>query len=327
MNLLNDIYYSKEYISLYLKEKEEIFEFLYKDGDNIFYNLAIKRPILEIKNKKINDGYFDLETAYGYGGFYTNTDDSMFILNALKNYEEKCIEEKIIAEFIRFHPFNDFSQKFSSFFDMNIYDRDIVYIDLFLSKEERWKTYSSNTRNILRKCEENLKIEESYNLDNFIELYEKTMKKNEASSFYFFSKKYYENLLNNKNIKLYEIKKDNEIISSAFFMFDSNFGHYHLSANDYENRKYNANYFILDQLFEFAKQNNKKYFILGGGTTSSPEDTLLKFKKKFSSLTKSFYISGKVYNREIYSKYIDIWEKASIENIKYFLKYRLKDSV
>ena len=42
MNLLNDIYYSKDYISLYLKEKEEIFEFLYKDGDYIFYNLAIK---------------------------------------------------------------------------------------------------------------------------------------------------------------------------------------------------------------------------------------------------------------------------------------------
>jgi len=325
MNLLNDIYYSKDYISLYLKEKEEIFEFLYKDGDYIFYNLAIKRPILEIKNKKINDGYFDLETAYGYGGFYTNTDDSVFISNALKKYEDKCREERIIAEFIRFHPFNNFSQKFSSFFDMNIYDRDIVYIDLFLSKEERWKMYSSNTRNILRKCEKNLKIEESCNLDNFIKLYEKTMKKNKASSFYFFSKKYYENLLNNKNIKLYEIKKDNEIISSAFFMFGSNFGHYHLSANDYENRKYNANYFILDQIFEFAKQNDKKYFILGGGTTSSSEDTLLKFKKKFSSLTKPFYISGKIYNREIYSKYIDIWEKASKQNIKYFLKYRLKD--
>ena len=50
MNLLDDIYYQKEYISLYLKEGEEIFEFNYTEGDFFFINLAIKRPI-----KKIGD--------------------------------------------------------------------------------------------------------------------------------------------------------------------------------------------------------------------------------------------------------------------------------
>lgn len=327
MNLLNDIYYSKDYISLYLKENEEIFEFLYKENDFIFYNLAIKRPILRIENKKIDDGYFDLETAYGYGGFYTNTDNPKFITNALRRYEEKCYKEGIIAEFIRFHPFNDFSQKFASFFDLNIYDRDIIYIDLLLSKEDRWKNYSSKTRNILRKCEGKLSINKSNNIDKFIELYEKTMNKNNATNFYYFSREYYQKLLINKNVELYEVCIGGKVIASSFFMFNDEFAHYHLSANDYENRKYNANYFLLDQVFEVAKQKNKKYFILGGGTTSSCDDTLLKFKKKFSSLNKPFYISGKIYNHEVYDKYINIWEKMSNKNIRYFLKYRLKDSV
>lgn len=324
MNLLKDIYYSKEYISLYLKQNEEIFEFIYEEKNLVFYNIAIKRPIFEVGVEKIGDGYFDLETAYGYGGFYTNTDNFEFLSNGMKKYEEKCIEENIIAEFIRFHPFNNFPHKHSAFFNVNIHDRDVVYIDLALSKEERWKTYSSNTRNILRKCEQNLTFKKSDNLDIFIELYEKTMDKNEATNFYYFPKEYYENLLNNKNIELYEIHKDGEVISSAFFMFDENFGHYHLSANDYAKRQYNANYFILDQIFEVAKQKCKRYFILGGGTTSQKDDPLLKFKQKFSRLTKPFYIAGKIYNNEMYNKYVVMWEEQSKYNIKYFLKYRLE---
>lgn len=324
MNLLNDIYYSKDYISLYLKDNEEIFEFSYKEGEYIFYNLAIKRPILKIKNVKVDDGYFDLETVYGYGGFYANTDDFSFISNALKKYEEKCKKERIIAEFLRFHPFNKFSQKFATFFDLNIYDREIVYVDLNLSKEDRWKNYSSKVRNILRKCEKELVFSKTNDIEFFMKLYEETMAKNNASSFYYFDKEYYQKLLNNENIELYCVKKDNKVISISFFMFSNDFGHYHLSANDYSMRQFNANYYMLDQIFEIGRQKQIKYFILGGGTTSMKDDSLLSFKQKFSIKTKPFFISGKVFNKNIYEQYIKLWENQSKENIKYFLKYRLE---
>lgn len=324
LNLLEDIYYSKEYVSLYLKQDETIFEFKYQENEHIFYNIAIKRPIKKIGDIDTFDGYFDLETAYGYGGFVINTDDKEFILNAVSQYQKKCFDENIIAEFIRFHPFNEFPIKYQELFDMNIYDRDVVYVDLELSKEERWNSYSSKTRNILRKCEKELIFEQSTNINKFVELYEQTMNKNNAGEFYYFSKDYYEQLLKNISIDLYAVKKDEQVISSAFFMQSDEFVHYHLSANDYNMRQYNANYFILDQMFELAKKNNKKYFYLGGGTTSNKDDSLLKFKQKFSSLTKQFYISGRIYNNEIYSKYRQVWEQQSKEEIKYFLKYRLE---
>ena len=140
----------------------------------------------------------------------------------------------------------------------------------------------------------------------------------------YFSQKYYDELLNIDDIELYEVKKDDQVISSSFFMFGDKFGHYHLSANDYEMRKHNANYFILDQIFEIAKNKGKKYFILGGGTTSDKNDSLLKFKQKFSQNVKPFYISGKIYNQKIYDKYKLMWEKKSKRDIRYFLKYRLE---
>jgi hypothetical protein len=323
-NLLNDIYYSKEYISLYLKENEELFEFIYEEKDYIFYNISIKRSICKIGKMEITDGFYDLETAYGYGGYFVNTNDRSFLFNALESYKKRCKDENIIAEFIRFHPFNSFPKEHKEFLNMNIMDRDVVCVDLSLSKNERWQNYSNNTRNILRKCEKELIFKKSGNLEKFIELYIKTMNKNSASEFYYFDKKYFETMITFENVELYEVLKDEEIISSAFFIFGEDIVHYHLSANNYELRKYNANYFILDCIFDVAKSRNKNYFLLGGGTSSSKDDTLFKFKNKFSFFKKPFYISGKIFDLDIYKQYVKMWEEQFPEQINYFLKYRLE---
>ena len=99
MNLLDDIYYQKEYISLYLKEGEEIFEFNYTEGDFLFTNLAIKRPIEKIGEIILEEKYFDIETVYGYGGIYSNTDNNLFLQKALEYYKEYCHENQVIAPF------------------------------------------------------------------------------------------------------------------------------------------------------------------------------------------------------------------------------------
>ena len=133
------------------------------------------------------------------------------------------------------------------------------------SKEQRWLGYPKKTRNTLRKCKKELIFSKTSNVDGFIDLYEKTMQRNNASDFYFFDNKYYQALLQNKDMELYEIRKDGVVIASAFFMFSDDFSHYHLSANNYEFRQHNANYYILDEIFDVAKDRGKKYFILGGG--------------------------------------------------------------
>jgi lipid II:glycine glycyltransferase (peptidoglycan interpeptide bridge formation enzyme) len=157
-----------------------------------------------------------------------------------------------------------------------------------------------------------------------MELYNATMLKNNASNFYFFEESYYKNLLKNKSVKLYELLYEEEIIAMGFFMFGESIGHYHLSANTPISYKINANYALLHNVFKIAQDLRLEYFMLGGGTTSEADDSLLKFKKKFSKDLKPFYISGNVYNKEIYDKYNEIWKRQSKEDITYFLKYRLE---
>ena len=327
-NLLNDIYYSKEYVSLYLKENEEIFEFEYKEDNLIFYNIAIKRPITKIGNEVVSDEYFDLETAYGYGGFYLNTENQEFIKIALKKYEQKCLEEKIIAEFIRFHPWNTFPYKYKEFLDMNIYDRDVVYVNLQADYEEIKKQYSSSLKRNIKKAK-NLELKykiqniNSKSIEKFINLYNMTMQKNTALDFYYFKKEYFENLFKLQAIELHSVVYNDEIINMIIILKSNDILYYHLGATNPDYYSLNPNPFIFDCII----QNNYKraeYLYFGGGTTGEKDDPLLKFKQKFSALTKPFYISGKIYNEELYNKYNTLWKKQSSEDIRYFLKYRLE---
>jgi len=321
MNLLDDTYYLNEYISIYLQEGEELFDFRYEEGHNFLVNKTIKRPIKKIGNKIINDGFYDLESAYGYGGFLTNSSNEIFLSKAFKSYTQRCKEENIISEFVRFHPFNDFPLEHKKYLDFNIYDRDVVVISL---TDDILSSYTSKVRNTIKRASEKVTISKSININKFIELYNITMKKNNASDFYFFNKKLFEKLYALNEVELYEVIFENQIIAMAFFMEGSDLLHYHLSANNETSYKLNANYALLYALSKIAKERRKKYFVLGGGSTPLDDDPLFKFKKKFSKETKPFYISGKIYNQEIYDKYLHIWKEQSKKDVRYFLKYRLE---
>lgn len=100
-------------------------------------------------------------------------------------YGKKCKEKKIVAEFIRFHPFNTFPILNVSSLDFNIYDRDVVIKDL---SSGIVASYTSKVRNSIKRADEKIIFRESENIDKFVELYNATMLKNYADEFYFLQK-------------------------------------------------------------------------------------------------------------------------------------------
>ena len=325
ISLLDDIYYRQDYASLYLNKGEELFYFKYQYDGDFFINLAIKRPILEVSGIIIDGTWYDMETPYGYGGLYTNSFDRDFLNKAQIAYISRCQEENIIAEFIRFHPFNLFPVKNANFFDFIIKDRAVVIVDLSVSKDERWQQYSKNTRNILRKCERLLKVKNNdLDLISFQEIYYNTMVKNKAENFYFFDIKYFKKLQEITGVKLVTIQLENQTISAGFFMYGNQIAYYHLSANSTQYLKYNANYLLLETAFQNARQLGCQFMMLGGGRSNASDDSLFKFKKKFSKQNLPFYIAGKIYQPEIYKKLNKLWQQQNHgNNLKYFLKYRV----
>lgn len=329
LNVPTDIHFTKEYIAAYLENGDEIFEFEYKKKDKFFKNISIKRAIKKIAKIKINNGYFDLETPYGYGGYLTNTDDVFFIEEALKQYSELCIKNKIIAEFLRFHPFNTFPEKYNNFLDFCVPDRKIVYVDLSGDYAEIWRSYASSLRGNIRKAENlGLKYKQLPSIcrSNFIERYYQTMRKKKAERFYFFNRNYFGSLDKIKYVKLYCTTHQDARLNYIVMLESYPFVYYHLAATNFPYYSFNPNAFILDKLIKLYKKKNFNFLFLGGGKSGRDDDSLYRFKTKFSCLRKKYHIGGKTFMPDIYQKYVALWEskKKGGEYPSNFLRYRLE---
>tara|TARA_B110000908_G_scaffold172394_1_gene239540 strand:- start:5610 stop:6599 length:990 start_codon:yes stop_codon:yes gene_type:complete len=292
INLSDDIYYQDAYSALYENNDDQFFCFVFQQAENKIIFKSIKRKITQVAGIPVEEELYDLETPYGYGGPLTNSYSSKFLIAAFSAYKVECIKQHIVCEFIRFHPFNQLAQH-HEYFNFFCEERQLVIVDLALTQPERWSKYSKTTRNIIRKTQKVLeRVCTNDALESFYRLYQQTMDKNKATDFYYFDRNYFTQLSAIPGVELLAIKLAGEYVSMGFFMQRGEFSHYHLSANDSELLRENGNYALLDFAFERAQQNGCKWMMLGGGRTSASDDSLFRFKAKFSNSMKPFYIAG-----------------------------------
>jgi hypothetical protein len=322
-NLNIDIHRYEDYISLYLAEDEEIFSYEYKEGDNTVSFLSIKRRINLVSGLEIDETLYDLETPYGYGGPISNTLNEAFLEKGFYEYKKHCEEKNIVCEFIRFNPFSQM-YKYEGYYDFLVQDRNVVVVDLDMSMEDVRKHYSKTTRNIIRnKKVDVVTIKSDENINGFIKLYSSAMDAKSASDFYLFSNEYLTILINKDYVDLISIYAGGVLVSSGMFLY-GDISYYHLSANNMDYAQCNGNYHLLDAAFERAKEQGSSRMILGGGMSSSNDDSLLKFKSKFSKSYAPYFIGGLTFMPTKMEYLNGLWRKQNKnENKKQFQLYRL----
>lgn len=318
-----DIYFSPQYYKLYQENGDgKACCFVFEQGSSLaLYPFLIN---------KIGD-YFDIQGAYGYNGIISNDYRDKFTQDFEISFRSWIQENKIIAEFTRFHPLLNNSR-----FSQNITvidDRKTVTLDLSRDIQEIWlESYSGVNRNMIRKAEKaGIRVEESDKMEDydiFFSLYQNTMSNLNADKYLFFSKEYFRNfreyLRNNHTLLLAKI--DNQVICAMILMHWGKYAHYHLSARDRNFSNSGVNNLILDKAIRKAKDLNCSKFHFGGGTSNSSSDSLLKFKQSFSKDLAQFSIGKRVWNNEVYQSIVTKWgnnnaEKANIYK-NYLLKYR-----
>ncbi len=316
-----DIYYTRQYCKMgELTEGGEAQLFVYETKDNVALYPYIRHIV---DYKKDNSRFYDIETAYGYGGPVIKSDDCIFERAFETAFLEYCQQENIIAEFIRFHPLLGNEKIFKEKIQI-LHNRMTVSIDLEKHIDEIWMhDISTQNRNTIRKCmKSGLEVEISKDYDEFLEIYNQTMRKVRARDFYFFEKKYYDEIINNSNFVLLRVRKNAETLAAAIFMKYGDYFHYHLSGSRKEYLNFAPNNILLWEAIKYAKREGCKEMHLGGGLTDSPEDSLFRFKKKFSSNCKHFYIGKRVHDQKIYEKLIKRWENEHGVKAKMLLQYR-----
>lgn len=318
-----DIYFCEEYVHLYESEKEKSVCCVVTEGEKMMLFPFLRRTF-EYKDNIL----YDFETAYGYGGPIWHLADEAFKSAALQLMMEELSQSSYVAGFVRFHPLLANYEGFNV--GRVIEDRKTVAIDLSLNEQDIWmQEIHTKNRNVIKKGEKSglqFVVDNDYrHLPDFINLYNATMDKLDAADFYYFDQHYYSDFVKNlKNSFLGVVLHEGNVVSSAIFMYEGGYGHYHLSGSDKNALKLMPNNYMLWHAALELKKRGVKTFHLGGGTTSSEDDSLFCFKSRFSKHTYQFCLGKLIFNETLYQKICSDWEQRNPDKAEHYKHFLLK---
>ena len=319
------IYFTEKYIRSHATDKDIPRCFIFEKNDNRLIFPILKRAIP-------GTIYYDFETVYGYGGCLSTTDEKDFLLTAYDALISELKRESIIAGFVRFDPTIG-NHKYLETSCRVMFDRKTIIVPLDSSEDEIWQNQiHSKHRNVIRKARQNdLKIEISQDkkeLQVFKDLYEKTMTRLSADDYFFFDNNYYEKFHNSFMDQSYvvSVKKDDKPLSSCILIIDGDTAHYHLSGSDPEYLNLYPNNLMIWEIIKFAKAQSCRRLHLGGGSDSNENNSLLKFKKRFSKSDLDFFIGKIIVDKPVYERLCAEWKAENPDKVKQFghlvLRYR-----
>ncbi|MGN0151061.1 MAG: GNAT family N-acetyltransferase [Wujia sp.] len=271
---------------------------------------AIKYPFIVREAAVLNgEPFFDIVTPRGEGGplVLNKESDDLDVLYDLE-FNIFCQKNNIIAEYIRFDPWNTDENFFSRVYNVKSHGFSYCHRlqeDFFMTQ------YSSKRRNQIRKAINNgVKIDFSQDSEKvkvLLELYKYTAEKHNISDYYTldleFLERYFEILKG--NVYLGIAYWEDIPIAAAMFLNGGDIFHYHFSASHPDYTDLNAISLLLMEAAKVGQRDGCKLMDLGGAT---PGSGLEIFKR---SLTKSdeiypCYIGTKIRNKEIYNKLVEL---------------------
>lgn len=327
-----DIYFQDEYGKLYEKSdcgNAEIFLFTCPHGR--VKHQFIKREI-PYQIRKSEKKWYDIITPYGYGGPLVTEcklgEKEKLISGFEQAFSKYCLEQNIVSEFVRFHPVANNASDFDSMYHP-IWDRNTLGTNLRDYEDPVQSEFSKRCRkNIRQAINKGVTYQIKYqpeDLSSFQEVYYATMKRNEASDYYYFDEAYFTDMLRyfGKQLLLIEAIYEKKVIAAGLYFLSNKTIHIHLSGTLQEYLFLSPAYILRYALTIWGKQHGYELIHHGGGRSNKEDDALFMFKQQFAMNTKlDFYIGKKIWNKEVYN---EICEKNSISTeISFFPAYRFQ---
>ncbi|NLN26319.1 MAG: GNAT family N-acetyltransferase [Bacteroidetes bacterium] len=340
----NDIYFDPRLGEIYAKlEGGRFQEFNYKTDAGHIRHQFIIRPI-ELPDSLSNsaepdnsigsaspvlEGYYDLSTPYGYGGpliMEVEPGRKQELLDGFtQTFAGYCSEQRIVSEFIRFHPIANNATDFSSTYDVVLFNHTVGtnltdYDDPF--QEEFSKSARKNVRRALR-AGLTFEIEEYPDtLEDFTDIYYQTMERNKAKEKYYFGEEYFSAFIETmpEAVLKCSVFYKGKTIAMGFYLRSDEILHTHLSGTLNEYLNLSPAYLLRYALVKWGKKMGYKLIHNGGGTSGDPDDNLYRFKKGFGQNTEfDFHIGRKIWNQEVYRKLVKL---SGTAHTSFFPQYR-----
>lgn len=323
-----DLYFDPKYAKLYenIDGKSDTFYFSCEYGS--VQNTYILR---EIKWKFENKTYYDIITPYGYGGpLITECSDLENLMNSYREaFSRHCLENNIVCEFIRFHLYDNVQVR-ENYYGEVVQVLDNVVVDTTKPYDEIWMKYEHKVRKNVKKAignELKILIENDLNhLGDFLDIYYKTMNRNNASKYYYFEKSYFEDiakLLPEKYCFFY-VLKDEKVIATELVLCSKQYAYSFLGGTNENFYAMRPNDFLKNEIIKWCNVTGRNKFILGGGYHKG--DGIYCYKRSFTSDSDvPFYVGRYIFNSEAYDYFVSLRKKeepALDDNSMFFPLYR-----
>lgn len=307
---MNDLFFEEAYGKLYERMEHGVCEeFVFQSAYGEVRHLFIKREIPMLIH---GERWYDAITPYGYGGpriiRCATGCHSDLVTDFELAFREYCKDQRIVSEFVRFHPIFDNARDFSNCYEVT-FQRETVGTTLAGFDDPVASEFSKSARKTLRRalnagvtCRITVAPGD---LQRFKEIYYETMSRVHADAYYFFDDDYFDNCLLKfaDKIVLAEAIYEGQVIAAELHFLYEGIMHTHLSGTVHDFHQLSPIYVLQYGAVRWGKENGVKLIHTGGGRTNDAEDPLYKFKKKFGQHTGfRFYTGRKIWNAEIYGE-------------------------
>lgn len=319
-----DVYYLSGYVKAFMIHGDGDPFLLYYEGE------GVRAIYVYMRRPTAIEGVYDTVTPYGYGGVLFEGDASEEKRQAFwKEYLAKMEEEHIVDNFVRYYPVlkNAVPMKSVS----NVIDLGHTIAMDLASPEVIWDNIVSKNRNMIRKAEKNgieiLHGQGMELMDQFIEIYNATMLKDNAEEYYYFKRPFYESIDRDlkDNYEMFYAKLEDKIIAMSIMIFANGRMNYHLSGSDIEYRNLAPSNLLLYKAALWGYEHGFKTFHMGGGVGSG-EDGLYKFKAAFNRNSDyQFSIGKQVFDQKKYDELVALRSSQDADfdqESNYFPLYR-----
>jgi serine/alanine adding enzyme len=262
----------------------------------------------------------DVTTPYGYGGPVPLGSEPP-VDRFWQLYEAWCRERGVISSFLRFHPL--LGNHRAARVHVERPGHTVAWrLDPTLDLRSEMDKHH---RRIIRKAEREgleTRIEERpTSLNEFVVLYEQTMRRNEAAGFYLFPEAYWRALqgpLANSLLRV-DVRRGADLYASLLMFATWPWLHYHLGASSDKSRTVGANHLALLAAARWGQERGYERLHLGGGVWGR-EDSLFDFKRRFSPDDLAEYFIGKAVHDSVRYRQLSGLDRAALDG--YFPAYR-----
>ena len=269
---MTDVYLARGYVaaSAALSGAEPVLLRLAGDGGDVFFAALLRSDPA------------DVVTPYGYGGPAATGEDPP--LSAFPEaYERWCRGRGVVSSFVVFHPLlgNAESPAAAGFHRVPLAGTVAWPLD----GPDLLAGMHRHHRRLVRRAlagGQDVTVERApASLDEFVAVYEQTMRRADAAPFYLFPRSYWDALREGVPLVCVDVRRDGELLAAVLGMGEAPWLHYHLGGTTDAARGSGASHLALYSLAEWGREQGFSTLHLGGGVGGA-DDSLLEFKLRFA---------------------------------------------